>query len=102
MNRYIEGVRDALSRTGIVHGSGPTFITGLAVGVGVGLVAGATVALLMTPTTGPEMRREIGGRAKNLARRTENVLSDARHVLKSRQEREAQHYQDRNDIPLGT
>src|SRR5262245_52807355 len=64
MNTYMEGVRDALARVGLLRSSTSAWMTGFAVGAGVGLVSGAVVALLITPTSGPEMRREIGWRAK--------------------------------------
>jgi gas vesicle protein len=104
MNSYIDGVRDALSRAGLVRSSGPSWMLGFAIGAGVGLVSGAVVALLVTPTNGREMRREIGWRAKKLAERTQGALNDVAQNVKNakgRLESEVEKYQGRNDVPLG-
>ena len=82
MNTYMEGVRDALIRVGLVRSSTSAWMTGFAIGAGIGLVSGATVALLLTPTNGREMRREIGWRAKRLAERTQGALSDVTDTVK--------------------
>ena len=111
MNRYMDGVRDALSRAGLIQSSGTTWIAGFALGAGVGLVSGAVVALLLTPTTGTEMRREIGWRAKKLAERTQGALqdvtenvrgtiSDVKQNVKGKLS-EAENYKGRNEVPIG-
>jgi gas vesicle protein len=82
MNTYMEGVRDALTRVGLVHSSTSAWMTGFAIGAGIGLVSGAAVALLLTPTNGREMRREIGSRAKRLAEKTQGALSDVTDTVK--------------------
>jgi gas vesicle protein len=111
MNSYIDGVRDALSRAGLVRSSGSGWVAGFALGAGVGLVSGAVVALLLTPTNGPEMRREISWRAKKLAERTqgalqdvtENVkgtLSDVKQNMKGKLA-EAENNKGRHEVPIG-
>jgi gas vesicle protein len=101
MNTYMDGVRDALSRVGLVRSSAPSFISGFAFGAGVGLVSGAIVALLVTPTSGSEMRREIGWRAKRLAERTQGAISDVKHTVKGKLGTEAETYRGHNEVPLG-
>jgi gas vesicle protein len=82
-------------------------MTGFAFGAGIGLVSGAVVALLVTPTNGREMRREIGWRAKRLAKqtqqlaeRTQHAISDATHEVKAKLETEASRH-GRNEVPVG-
>lgn len=82
MNSYMDGVRGTLARAGLIS-SGPSWMTGFAIGAGVGLVSGAVVALLLTPTTGLEMRREIGWRAKKAAQRTQGAIADVTENVKS-------------------
>jgi gas vesicle protein len=101
MNTYMEGVRDALTRAGLVRSSTSAWMTGFAVGAGVGLVSGAVVALLLTPTSGPEMRREIGWRAKRMAERTQGAISDVTHTVKGKLVSEAETHRGRNEVPVG-
>jgi len=101
MNTYMEGVRDALTRAGLLRNSTSAWMTGFAVGAGVGLVSGAAVALLLTPTTGPDMRREIGWRAKRLAERTQDAISDVSHTVKGKLGTEAENHRGRNEVPVG-
>jgi gas vesicle protein len=101
MNTYMEGVRDVLVRAGLVRSTTSGWLTGFAVGAGLGLVSGAVAALLVTPTNGREMRRELGYRAKKLAERTQDAISDVTHNVKGRLEAEAQQYRGRNDVPVG-
>ena len=100
MNTYMDGVRDALSRAGLVRSSSPSWFTGFAIGAGIGLVSGAVAALLIAPTSGPEMRREIGWRAKRLAERTQGALKDATQTVKGKLG-EAEKYHGHNEIPVG-
>jgi gas vesicle protein len=107
MNTYMEGVRDTLARVGWRRRSSSRWMTGFAVGAGVGLISGAVVALLVTPTNGREMRRELGWRAKRLAKqtqelaeRTQHVISNARHGVKGKLESEASRH-GRNEVPVG-
>ncbi|HEX9294745.1 MAG TPA: YtxH domain-containing protein [Polyangiaceae bacterium] len=103
MNRYMEGVRDALSRAGLVQSSTSTWLSGFAVGAGFGLIAGAAVAILVTPTNGREMRQELGWRAKKLAERTQGAIADVTQTVKEKvanAERELP-YQGRNEVPVG-
>jgi gas vesicle protein len=103
MNMYLQGVRDTLGRVGLVRRSNASiWMTGFAIGAGVGLISGAVAALLVTPTNGREMRREIGSRAKRLAERTQRLaertqgaFSHAKHEVRS----ELRH--GRNEVPIG-
>jgi len=106
MNTYIEGVRDAFTRMGMRRSSS-TWMTGFVVGAGVGLISGAAVALLVTPTNGREMRRELGWRAKRLAKqtqqlaeRTQHAISSATHNVKGKLETEVSRH-GRNEVPVG-
>jgi hypothetical protein len=105
MNTYMEGVRDALTRAGLVRNSTSAWVTGFAVGAGLGLVSGAVVALLLAPRTGPEMRREIGWRAKRLAERTQDAVSDAKQKLtaeiEGRRGRNEVGPAAHNEVPIG-
>ena len=107
MNTYIEGVRDALTRVGLVRSTTSSWMTGFAIGAGVGLVSGAIVAMLVTPSNGQEMRREIGWRAKKLAERTQQLaertqgaLSDVTRNVKGKLN-EAENRHGRNEVPIG-
>src|SRR5439155_22115335 len=104
---YMEGVRDALTRVGIMRSSS-SWMTGFAIGAGVGLVSGAVVAILVTPRNGREMRRELGGRAKRLAERTQQLaertqdaLVSVTHEVKGKLGTESEHRQGRNEVPVG-
>ena len=104
MNTYMEGVRDALTRAGLVRSSTSTWMTGFAIGAGIGLVSGAAVALLLTPSNGREMRREIGWRAKRLAERTQGVLTDVTHTVKGTVKGklgEVEGHRGHNEVPVG-
>jgi gas vesicle protein len=83
MNRYLSDVRGALKRAGIIRSSG-SWVTHFAIGAGVGLVAGAALAVLMTPQSGAETRRQIGRGAKDLAGRTSGLLGAAKGNLRAR------------------
>ena len=100
MNTYMEGVRDTLARVGLVRRSTSSWLTGFAIGAGIGMVSGAVAALLVTPTNGRQMRSEIGWRAKRLAERTQGAITDAKGKLhKSRLGSEADRF--REEIPVG-
>jgi gas vesicle protein len=100
MNSYMEDVRHALSRAGLVRRSGSSWMTGFAIGAGVGLVSGAIVAVLLTPSSGPEMRRELGWRAKKLAERTQGAISDVTQNVKGKLSA-AESYRGHNEVPVG-
>ncbi len=78
---YMQGVRDTLVRAGLIRGSGPSFMVAFAIGASIGVVAGATAAVLLTPSSGPEMRRDLGWRAKQLADRTQTAVASAKDKL---------------------
>jgi len=101
MNSYIDGVRDTLARVGLIKSAsaGPSWMTGFAIGAGVGLLAGATAALLTTPASGREMRGQLGSRAKQLAERTQGAIADASQTLRRKQTNE---YDLSEDVVLGT
>ena len=99
MNTYMKEARRALTSAGLLQSSTSGWFAGFAVGAGVGLVSGAIVALLVTPTNGREMRREIGWRAKQLAERTQGAIADARHTVKGKLESEL--HRGRNEVPIG-
>jgi gas vesicle protein len=101
MNTYIDGVRDALSRVGLIRSSGPSFMAGLAIGAGVGLLAGAAVALLVTPANGQEMREQLGTGAKKLAAKTQGAISDVAQTVKGKIGGVEDRYIGRNEVPMG-
>jgi gas vesicle protein len=106
MNTYIEGVRDTLARVGLVRTSRSGWLAGFAIGAGIGMVSGAVAALLVTPTNGRQMRREIGWRAKSLAERTQGAINDVAHSVKgkiqnSKLESQAERFRGREEIPVG-
>ena len=86
MMGYMQGVRDTLSRRGLIRRSRPSFFAGFAFGAGIGLIAGAAVAMLLTPSTGRDMRHELGWRAKRLAERTQTAVSSVKGKLASAKE----------------
>jgi gas vesicle protein len=96
---YMDGMRDALSRVGLFRSSGPSFLAGLAIGAGVGLLAGAAVALLVTPASGAEMRQQLGTGAKRIAAKTQGAISDVTHTVRGKLGAE-EHY-GRNEVPMG-
>jgi gas vesicle protein len=101
MNTYMEGVRDALSRVGFRRRSSNFGFMSFVCGAGVGLLAGAAIALLVAPTSGQEVRRELGSRAKRLAERTQDAISEAKQNMKGKLGAESQEYSGRNEIPMG-
>src|SRR5260221_9621249 len=52
---YKQGVRDTLTRYGLIRRSPPSFFAVFAFGAGIGLVAGAAAAVLMTPSSGRDI-----------------------------------------------
>lgn len=101
---YMQGVRDTLVRAGLIRGSGPSFLAAFAIGAGVGLVAGATAAVLLTPSTGPDMRRELGWRAKQLAERTQAAVATAKDKLISAKDEATAELEERftpDEAPMG-
>src|SRR5260370_25472955 len=59
MNTYMEGVRDALTRVGLVRNSTSPWMTGVAISAGEELGTGAIMALLLTPSYELELRLQI-------------------------------------------
>jgi gas vesicle protein len=104
MNTYMEGVRDTLARVGWMRRSSSRWMTGFALGAGVGLISGAVVALLVTPTNGREMRRELGWRAKRLAKQTQELAARTQSAvsggIKGKLQSEVGHH-GRNEVPMG-
>jgi gas vesicle protein len=70
---YAREIRGMLKNLGLVRRSNGvgTFL----VGAGVGAVAGAAVAILLTPTNGKQMRQLVGSRAKQIASTAEKKIS---------------------------
>lgn len=100
MNGYMKNVRHALEEAGIIRPSRASGLASFALGTGIGLLAGATVALLLTPHSGPEMRRQLGTKAKEMANRTTVLVEKAKGTV-SRLEAEAKDVKHgRNDIPI--
>jgi hypothetical protein len=99
MSSYIHGVHDTLTQLLQIKSTGPSWASGFALGAGVGLFAGALAALLTTPASGPELRGQLGSRAKQLAARTQYALSDASDKLRRKPIDE---YDVSDDVVLGT
>jgi len=73
MNSYL---RDVLSSAGLIE-TRSSWMTGFFMGAGIGVLAGAVAAALLTPTSGVEMRTQLGSKAKDLADKTQRALSEA-------------------------
>jgi gas vesicle protein len=73
MNTYL---RDVLISAGIVEARA-SWATGFFVGAGVGVLAGAVAAALLTPTSGTEMRSQLGTKAKEIKDRAQKAISEA-------------------------
>jgi len=104
MMGYMQGVRDTLARTGLVRRSRPSYLAVFAFGAGIGLIAGAAVALLITPSTGRDMRRELGWRAKKLAERTQTAVSNVKGKIagaKDDAKAKLEQHRSRNEAPAG-
>src|SRR5260221_6364772 len=67
MSTYIREIRGSLENLGLVRRTHSSWTGGFLVGTGFGVVAGAAVAALLTPTKGKEMRKLVRSKAKNLA-----------------------------------
>jgi len=65
-----------LSSAGLID-TRSSWTTGFFVGAGLGVVAGAVAAALLTPASGEEMRSQLGSKAKDLADKTQKALSEA-------------------------
>ena len=101
---YKQGVRDTLTRYGLIRRSPPSFFAVFAFGAGIGLIAGAAAAVLMTPSTGRDMRRELGWRAKKLAERTQTAMSGVKGRLAGAKEEakaKLEERHSRNESSLG-
>lgn len=70
MNRYMSGMRDALVSAGIMRSAGIDTKAAMALGMGIGLLLGASAAVLLTPRTGPEARARLGLGARRIKNRT--------------------------------
>jgi gas vesicle protein len=81
MTGYMQGVRDTLYRTHLIRRSRPGFLAFFAFGAGLGLIAGAAAAMLLTPSSGPDMRRELGSRAKKIGERAQSAVSNVKGRL---------------------
>jgi gas vesicle protein len=78
---YMQGVRDTLSRTGLIRRERPGLLAVFAFGAGIGLIAGAAAAMLFTPSSGRDMRRELGWRAKKLGDRAQSAVTNVKGKL---------------------
>jgi hypothetical protein len=83
MNDYIREIRAVLKRLGLTRRSDSAWIGGFAVGAGVGLISGATMAALLTPANGKEMRKLVGSKAKKIARTAEQEIADDLKMLRA-------------------
>lgn len=72
---YAREIRKMLKSLGLVR-SESNGVSAFLVGAGVGAVAGAAVALLLTPTNGKEMRQLVGSRAKQIADTAEKKIAE--------------------------
>ena len=101
---YKQGVRDTLRRYGLMRRSRPSFFAVFAFGTGIGVIAGAAAAVLMTPSTGRDVRRELGWRAKKMAERTQSAMSGVKGRLigaKDEAKAKLEERHSRNESPLG-
>jgi gas vesicle protein len=97
----MHGLHNALVSAGFMRSRGPGAFVSFLVGTGVGLAAGAAVAILLTPTTGPEVRRELGSRARRIAERTQGAISEAKETVRNRIGGMTQDdYLGQNEIPV--
>lgn len=105
MNSYL---RDVLTSVGVIETRG-SWVTGFFVGAGVGVLAGAVAAALLTPSTGVEMRSQLGSKAKEIKDRAQKALADAsertQQVLSDATERVTSltaddHHARNNVVPL--
>ena len=94
MNQYFDGMRDVLARAGFRTRRSSNGLGGFAVGAGIGIVAGAALGLLFTPSNGRRLREQLGTHAKWLAQRTQGALRNRRHG-------ETMGYRGRDEVPLG-
>lgn len=99
MNRIIDDLRAALERGGIIQ-SKSHWVGSFAFGLGVGLVAGATTALLLAPQAGPDTRRRLGSTAKELAGRTAGLVDKAKGTVNQLTSTAQKAKQGRNDVPV--
>jgi hypothetical protein len=74
MNTYAREIRGMLKKLGLVRSNSPWKGRFLA-GVGLGALAGAAVAVLLTPTKGKEVRKIVRSKAKHLASSAEKKIS---------------------------
>jgi gas vesicle protein len=74
MNAYVREIRGMLENLGVVRRP-PSWMGGFMTGIGFGVVAGAAVAALMTPSNGKEMRRLVRTKARQIANRAQKKAS---------------------------
>jgi gas vesicle protein len=80
MNDYL---KSALCSIGLIERSNSSRLTGFTMGLVSGAIAGAAIAVLLTPMDGSEMREQVGSKAKELAERTRSVVADATSAVKN-------------------
>ena len=80
MNRYVGEIKGMLENMGLVRRSESSWIGGFFAGAGLGAVAGAAVAALLTPSDGKEMRKLVRSKAKRLAKGAEKQIAALRSV----------------------
>ena len=73
MNTYLEA---ALRGAGLTRRSPSMSLAGFGVGAFSGFLVGGTLALLLAPVDGRQMRREVNSRAKTLASQTRGAIAD--------------------------
>src|SRR6478736_217412 len=59
MNTYVREIKGMLENMGLVRRSESSWVGGFFAGAGLGAVAGAAVAALLTPSNGKEMRKLV-------------------------------------------
>ena len=74
MNTYVREIRGMLENLGVVRRP-QSWMGGFLTGIGFGVVAGASVAALMAPYTGKEMRRLVRTKARQIANRAEKRIT---------------------------
>jgi hypothetical protein len=75
MNTYSREIRGMLENLGVIRRPRATWTSGFMVGAGLGVIAGAAVAALLTPTDGKEMRILVRSKAKYIAGSAEKKIA---------------------------
>jgi hypothetical protein len=102
MNRYLDDIRHTFARAARrkIPGAQSELLSIFLAGAIVGVLAGAAAAMLVTPRTGRDLRRQLSDRVKQLKGRASETAERMRHEVEQLGGHKAEPY-NRPNVPMG-